>query len=337
MNNPIRDYLYLDIDRVRSVYAQASGGLTESIRELQQEFDSHSEEQQDRKESIGQNIMFGSGRVATRVLHDYLFTGMERLLDDRIVEVSERTLPDFAPGSLFRITGKPEIDDYERMLTIMQNYNDMQKYLVAVGHSSEIQEEIWNIKDELREMGSGPTSSNSNNSKRRRKELESALQELEPEQISSTVFESQRGGISPLITESFRRVYGLLYDGVFEVKIVSDFDKDFVIRGILNRQYLREDPTSTYAKYGSRPNVNWTMVGQVTTIKTPGKHDSDGDMQPDSDESAQQGEEDGKARDLRNSFENLYATIANVEEFIIGPGKRRTWIATPLAIHHEVK
>lgn len=76
MNNPIRDYLYLDIDRVRSVYAQASGGLTESIRELQQEFDSHSEEQQDKKESIGQNIMFGSGRVAIRVLHDYLFTGM---------------------------------------------------------------------------------------------------------------------------------------------------------------------------------------------------------------------------------------------------------------------
>ena len=335
VNNPIRDYLYLDIDRVRSIYAQASGGLTESIRELQQEFDSHSEEQENKKQSIGQNIMFGSGRIATRVFHDYLFTAMEKLLGDRVVEISKETFPNFSSGSLFRITGKPEIDDYERMLTIMQNYNDMQRYLMTVGHSQEIQNQIWDIKDELRMMDSNPTSSNSNNSKKKRKELESSLEQLAPEMISTTLFEKQRAGISPLITESFRRVYGLMYNDVFEVKIVSEFDKEFVVRGILNREYLREDPTSTYAKYGSRPSVNWTMVGQVTSVKLPANIREMNNLSSDSEISEDNLESETEP-DLRQSFENLYATIANVEEFLIGPGTRATWIATPLAIYHEV-
>ena len=335
MNNPIRDYLYLDIDRVRSIYAQASGGLTESIRELQQEVNSHGEELEQKSESISKNLMFGSGRVATRVFHDYLFTGMEKLLDDRIAEITEGTMSSFSSGSLFRISGKPEIDDYQRMLTIMQNFNEMQKYLVAVGHSDEIQKQIWNIKDELRAIDSVSTSSNSHNSKKKRKELESNLEKLAPEMISTTLFETQRSGISPLITESFSRMYGLMYDDVFEVKIVSDFDKYFVVRGILNRQYLREDPTSTYAKYGSRPSVNWTMVGQVTTVKLPSDLQEVNEVSSDS-EGLQDNTESESSTDLRHSFENLYATIANIEELLIGPGMRTTWIATPLAIYHEV-
>ena len=319
MNNPIRDYLYLDIDRVRSIYAQASGGLTESIRELQQELDTQSEEQEESKQTIGQTIMFGSGRIATRVFHDYLFTGMEKLMSERITEITETTLSSFVSGSLFRITGKPEIDDYQRMLTIMQNYNDMQKYLVAVGHSEAIENQIWSIKDELREMDSNRTSSNSNNSKKRRKELESSLEQLTPEMISTALFEEQRAGISPLITESFRRVYGLMYNDVFEVKIISKFDEDFVVRGILNRQYLREHPTSTYAKYGSRPSVNWTMVGQITTVKLPAHLQKMDNVSTDNEvsEDILDSETDP---DLRQSFENLYSTIANVEEFLAVPG-----------------
>ena len=234
MNNPIRDYLYLDIDRVRSIYAQASGGLTESIRELQQEVNSHGAELEQKSGSIGKNLMFGSGRVATRVFHDYLFTGMEKLLEDRIAEITELSMSSFSSGSLFRISGKPEIDDYERMLTIMQNFNAMQRYLAAVGHSKDIQNQIWKIKDELREFESSSVSSHSNNSKKKRKELESNLEQLAPEMISTRLFGQQRKGISPLITESFRHVYGLLYDDVFEAKIMSQFDKDIVVSCILN-------------------------------------------------------------------------------------------------------
>lgn len=47
---------------------------------------------------------------------------------------------------------------------------------MAVSHSEEIQNQIWDIKDELRKIDVGTASGNTNNSRKRRKELESALQ-----------------------------------------------------------------------------------------------------------------------------------------------------------------
>ena len=77
------------------------------------------------------------------------------------------------------------------------------------------------------------------------------------------------------------------------------------------------------------------MVGQVTTIKKPVKLENVGDTLPDT-ELAEDDSENEFEPDLRDAFENIYATIANTEEILIGPGTRNTWIATPLAIYHEV-
>lgn len=149
MSNPIRDYLYLDIDRVRSIYAQATGGLTESIRQLQEEVSVNSENDESGSESIGQNILLGSGRIATQVMHDYLFTSVETKLSEKIIDVSESTVSDVGPGSLFRISGNVEIDDIERMQNTMENYNDMYGYLLAVGLASDFEMQKWDLQDKM--------------------------------------------------------------------------------------------------------------------------------------------------------------------------------------------
>ena len=330
MTNVIRDYLYLDIDRVRSIYAQASGGLTESIRELQEEIDIHDQEHQAKNETLSKSIMFGSGRIATRVLHDYLFTAMEKELSDKIVEVCNKSIDDVTPGTLFRISGRVEIDDIERMLLIMKNYNDMYKYLLAVAQASEIQETVWDLQDELQTAGN-----HRKGNRRSKKDVETLLEQLQPDAISSTILRESRAGISPLISETFKRVYGLLYREIFEVKIVAEFDDTTVFRGILNKEHLREDPTIIYAKYGTRPSVNWTMIGQVTSVRKPNYVLDDEDVLPEAQ--GPQGVSEERAEpDLRDAFENLYKTIAEVEDVIVGPGSRSTWIATPLAIFHQI-
>ena len=129
-------------------------------------------------------------------------------------------------------------------------------------------------------------------------------------------------------------MYGLLYKDIFEIKIVASFDASRVFRGIINKEYLREDPSRIYAKYGFRPSVNWTMVGQVTTLKIPAKSQQAEAIQTNGD-SSEGILEDERDPDLRDAFENVYATIAKTEEILIGPGTRSTWIATPLAIYHE--
>lgn len=335
MTRSIRDYLYLDIDRVRSIYAQASGGLTESVRELQQEFDSFLEEQESRKESLSKNIMLGSGRVATRVLHDYLFSSVEQKLGARIVDVSDDNFQQLVTGSLFRVSGRAEIDDVERMLKIIDNYNDMYKYLLTVKHASEIQDQIYDILDVLASLNENVQGSAARGATKRKREAEKLLADLEPENITTRVLREQRAGISPIISETFKRMYGLLYKGIFEIKIVASFDESTVFRGIINKEHLREDPNRIYAKYGSRPCVNWTMVGQVTTLKRPSSGEKPEDAPTDADITADDAKEE-REPDLRYAFENVYATIAKAEEVLLGPGRRNTWIATPLAIYHEV-
>ncbi len=325
MTNSIRDYLYLDIDRVRSIYAQATGGLTESIRELQEEIDTHSNDHQAKNESLSKSIMLGSGRIATRVLHDYLFTAMEKELGDKIVEVSKQIICDVAPGTLFRVSGRAEVDDVARMQIIMENYNDMYKYLLAISQASEIQETVWDLQDELQ-----TANSNRKGNRRSKKDVETLLKQLEPEEISSTILREGRAGISPLITETFRRVNGLFYDDIFEVKIIPDFDDVSVLRGIINKEFLREDPTIIYAKYGSRPSVNWTMVGQVTTLLEPKITDTE----TGNGENAES-VEDEQDKGLRDVLEGVYDPIAVLEELLMRSSIRTTWIATPLAIYHE--
>lgn len=332
----IRDYLYLDIDRVRSIYAQASGGLIESIRQLQENVRVNSEKDAKSGEELGENILLGRGRVATQVLHDYLFSSVEEKLGRQIVEVTAKSVSQIQPGTLFRISGRAEIDHVERMLNIMENYNDMYKYLLAIAHSSEIQERVWDLEDLLHNDDKAQQVRNSRNAKNQRKDIENELKNLEPEAISSAILRDQRAGISPIISETFKRIYGLFYRDIFEIKIVAPFDDSTIFRGIINTEHLREDPTRIYAKYGSRPNVNWTMVGQVTTIKIPSKSNNvEEDMLLDTGE-VEDVVDDDRDPDLRDSFENLYATISDLEEIIIGPGARSTWIATPLAIFHEV-
>lgn len=335
MSDSIRDYLYLDIDRVRSIYAQASGGLTESVRELQQEFDSILEEHESKTENLSKNIMLGSGRVATLVLHDYLFSSVEQRLGARIIHVSRENIQELSTGSLFRVSGRAEIDDVERMLNIMDNYNDMYKYLLTVKHASEIQSQIYDILDVIASLDETVPGSNARNATKRKKEAEKLLADLEPENITTRKLREQRGGISPIISETFKRMYGLFYKDIFEIKIVASFDDCTVFRGIINKEHLREDPSRIYAKYGSRPSVDWTMVGQVTSLKTP-LNGEDKEYKQTNPDSTDDDPEVQREPDLRDAFENVYATIANTEEILIGPGRRNTWIATPLAIYHEV-
>ncbi len=204
----------------------------------------------------------------------------------------------------------------------MANYNDMYKYLLAIAQSSEIQEQVWNLQDELQTAGS-----NRKGSRRSKKEVEALLKQLEPEAVSSLILRERRAGISPLISETFKRVYGLFYDDIFEVKIIPGFCDASVFRGIINKEFLREDPTIIYAKYGSRPNVNWTMVGQVTTLL-------ENEMSDTASVNVEIAE-DEPDKGVRDLLEGIYKPIAALEELLMRSSLRTTWIATPLAIYHE--
>lgn len=338
--NPIRDYLYLDIDRVRSIYAQSEGGLIQSIIESENASTTTSRDAASLLggEKIGKEALLGTGRVETRVVHDYLFTAIETKLKDIIVEVSNNTVERLEPGNLIKVTGTAEFDDTDRMRLFMEEFNDLYAHILAAPYSSVIDNKI----KKLRKQQKTATSKD-------KKAIEAEINNLKPENIFDSLGVS---GISPLLSKAINKLYGFFYDGIFEIKIVPTNSMTNVFRGILNRTYLRENSNMLHVKYGTRTKVNLTMVGQITTIFAPqivGERDKILDRLEQmigngfTEESETQEElgsdvisTNNDVGNFRDAFESLFDAIPGIEEVIFVSQIRKGFVVTPLAIYHPI-
>jgi hypothetical protein len=295
---------------------------------------------------VSREVLLGTGRVGTRILHDYLFNELEKKLETAIKHVSGESISSIKEGTLIKVTGTVEIDDIERMLQIMEKYNDLYAHMLIVGKANELQNQIWDLEDKLKTV-----------SKHEAKKLEEELKTLTPE----GQYRSQRKGISQILIDSIKKFYHLLYENIFEIKIVCPFDENIVFRGIINKDYLREKPELLYAKYGTRTQVNWTLVGHVTTTYNPAyigeaiditlQNEKDIDAQATENKEPSQSLENSEEvtisesnsselkevrNNLRDVFENLYTSLRGIEEHLVQPAERKTFVVTPLAIFQEI-
>jgi hypothetical protein len=348
----IRDYIYFDIERVRSVYAQLSEGLIYNIiksEETQEALDKSESQGAINKSEITKSLYLGLGRVETQTLHDYLFTEVEQKLGEYLTDVSIANIDELQPGGLIRVTGKAELDDTERLLSIANNYNQFYGSLLLVGEAQAIQEKVWHLQDQLADL------SDNNRDKERKRNIQKELESLTVEALSRRL----KLGIPEITKTTLEGFLNLLYPGVFEIKILAEQAENAVFRAIINRDYLRESSTLIYAKYGSRTQVNWTMVGMLTTILDPKYLGEESDIVPKvNDYLQQQGlnvsakkietvTNDSKQEDIQNTsnnqqnirdvIENLYDSLFNIEKFMTTSATEKVWVISPLAIYHQAE
>ncbi len=352
--NSIRDYVYMDVERLRSIYAQVSGGLIEQFIRSEVTNETMEHRENDEASEVKKQIFLGAGRFETRVLHDYLFTEVEKHLTGAIVDFSTETKKLVNPGSIVRVTGRSELDDTKRLLNIAEHYNEFYGSVLLLGVANEVQERIWSIEEELENL-----STNSKN-KERRLSLERELRSLSPEAL----IRRMKAGVPKIIIDMLRMWLELLYKDVFEVKILPIGDDSVSFRAVLDTQYLRENSSLTYAKYGSRTRVQWTLVGVITTILDPeqlGKHDEElskrvkdhsglnieeivNDVQSDEEaqnreatEAESKNESNNEAnKNMRDAIENLFENIFSIERYMTVSAIRTSYVVTPLAIYHEI-
>lgn len=102
----IRDYIYLDTDRARSIYSQLKGGLMESFLKGNETAEGSTESVDSRKQSVEQNVLLGTKYEATHVLHDFLFSAIEADLVEAIVDIrSSEVVCNLRPGDYIRVRG----------------------------------------------------------------------------------------------------------------------------------------------------------------------------------------------------------------------------------------
>lgn len=176
-----------------------------------------------------------------------------------------------------------------------------------------MQSEIWDIEHRV---------DFESLSKRDLEKLQKKVLSLKP----PAIFRKAHLGVPDLTSEMITLWLDLLYPEILEIKVVPDFTDNLIFRSIIDTEYLRENPSLTYAKHSSRTQASWTLVGQATAIYSPQELGLDEDVEDSSDE---------VATNMRDSFESVFGSLKAMEEHLLVSASRTTVVTTPLAIYQE--
>lgn len=230
----IRDFIYVDKDRLNSLYSQVFEGVIEAVAE------SYSTEMKNdentkrvsKGQSIETQVAEASTKTENKILYDHMYNLLEAKLSDIIFNVNnsdEVLLSELKTKSIIKVTGKTSIQDYNRLKLYMDKFNDLGKIIAYLNYSSldKSSQKTTNVNDFAKKLGL-----------------------VQDKTLLSNI---------KTLTEFFN-------EGGYDVMIYPNRSPGILYRGIINKDYLRISPDMLRTLYGDEPHMNWTMVGQITYI-----------------------------------------------------------------------
>jgi hypothetical protein len=251
----IRDFMYLDMERVRSIVAQLEGGLIESYTSSTNEGKEGSGEVEGGLLGIvklagGIKFLMEKQDTETKTLHDHIYNKAEEALlnqetviripgDISASAVADGTYLDSINDTSFVLaSGRVAINDFANMRTYLDYFNKMAAFIAYCSGVS------------------GEDDENPQDRKNRIKELEQSMK------------------LDKKLIEGFKLTFDLFYKERVAIKL-TPYEKypDFRFIGDLNETCLRDKLSSITYKYGSSPVSEWTILGQVASIPPEEPHD----------------------------------------------------------------
>ena len=241
-NEILRDFIYLDWEKVRSIAAQILQGMPEGKRV---------ESGQERtiqgdiganfaiiKANVGSDIRYFNSEYETRSLHHYVYSLVEETLKEKeyVLNIDSNfdlrtwTPEFFSDGQFVKITGIIRVLDY----------NWMQKWIGDLGRIFQTVQhyELMSIKD--KETASA-----------KRKEYERSNKE-----------------INNLKPNEMQDLIKKLYGDIIRIKVIPNINAPkYLFVGSGSPDLFTEDAASLSQKYGSDINANWSVFGQLNISK----------------------------------------------------------------------
>ena len=223
----IRDFIYLDTFRVRSLASQVNKGLAESRR----------------VERAGVLGSRNTSEVETSAATTELRLTEERLLLDHIYNELEQTVSppllardaplDIQRSPLFKAQGTVEIEDYQQLIDFIEKYNDLGK-MIAFPTLSE-------------KEGSGKFSTE--------KQRENAL-----------IQHAKNSGLAqdPMLLRHLSEFVRMFNSGAFNILFDCETESGYKVRAVVNKQWLRYTDDVLRGLYAGASVVSWTIVGIAT-------------------------------------------------------------------------
>ncbi|MCI7349511.1 MAG: hypothetical protein MSH60_02005 [Ruminococcus sp.] len=222
----LRDFIYIDKNRMYSLYSQLFEGVVESlVRSV-----SYSTEEQKKDRKLEESIIDASVKVQNVVLFDHIYNTLEDKMKSHLLIVDkETTKDDIKPTSIVKITGYVTIEDYNHLSYLMSNINEIGlalSYLQLINEKGNVSNN--SIEKHAKENGLNFD-----------KKFTSSI---------IKVIENFHGKTMEIIIES------------------DSGNLNVGFKALLNEEFLRISPDDIRNLYGYKPCMKWTMVGEVTEV-----------------------------------------------------------------------
>lgn len=232
--NALRDFIFIDKDRLYSLYSQVFKGIAESIVESF----SISKEDTEREKKLEQSISDSSQKIRNVVLFDHIYNSLEEELTSQLLVVDENTEKAvLVPGTFVKVTGTATLEDFERLLFFMKNFNEIGLAIATMQISN-------NSKQKT-----NASQTNSKNSIEQYAKSNGLM--LEKKYTESIV----------KIIENF---HGIALDITIEPHS-SRLDAFF--KATLDEKNMRISSNVLRQTYGYKPMMDWTIVGEITNVQ----------------------------------------------------------------------
>lgn len=142
----IRNFIYLDNDKLNSLYSQVFHGVAEAIVESYFGETQKSNEQKSIGKTVDEKVGEISGITSNKILHDYMYNKFEDKISEKIVDCNTQKV-DIHPNSFVKVSGKARIEDYDRLKFYLDSFNDLGMALAYMQ-----KEELGANKSNLREI-----------------------------------------------------------------------------------------------------------------------------------------------------------------------------------------
>lgn len=261
----IRDFIYLDVERMKSIYSQIDKGIMESYTDEkgdQKHVSSKGEASAGifnfarLKGEIEGGILWENKQSETRSLHDHMYNLLESILYEHneiyIINEIEDIENIWEEGNLNNlisdtsfvlVKGRVMLDDYRRMEDLISNFNDIGEALYDLEPDKEPEIEL--PKD-----------------RNKRKRVETQIKNQRDKKLKEMKLKMENKNINALST----LIKNFFKDRLI-LKMIPFINKTHLrFIGILDNDNLRENIDSIIFKYSSSPEATWSVFGQIAWI-----------------------------------------------------------------------
>jgi len=322
----IRDFIYVDADRLKSLYSQVFEGVAEQI--LQSYMDSSTTSDQ-QKGAIASGstteaqIAEMSSRTENKILYDHMYNSLEFKLEKSILEVSEIPPDDYtetlSKAFMIKVRGTAEIEDYNRANVFMEKFNSLAE---AIAYFISQAEEFKNKINELEKQTKVGTVPEKNQAKNDLKKIR------DPKLLSKEIGLHQ----DEKLLNHLKQFVEIFHPEGFEITIKPDQRcENIVFRGIVDKKWLRVKPEFLRALYSGLVNMEWTMVGQITFLPLKGFKLEEPELDLNTQNTFEK-----NSPSLRDPFRNIFQGMRTFDSMFLESQQRVEILVCPLAIYREV-